>query len=620
MKALLSPTAEDRSPGGPTRCWGAVWSPAGPSVARDAHAHDRGASALFAGYLLDLPSGCSGPAAFVLDQYLHDQWDWLRTANGIFSFAVVEPSRERCVLGVDRFGVRPLFYSCDEEGAAFASQVSVVAVWGDKRHEIDYEVIQEMAAVGFPLSDRTTIRGISRVAAGSRVECGPRGRAEVRQYWSVADLPPVRQQSPEEFVDASRERLRHALGRMLNRSAGRAMCLLSSGFDSRRLTLEAHSLGAELNAITATQPGYGQRAGRLTTIDPNITREICRRLGIRHRLVPVPGASRLFSAQEARLVRDILLDFQVFGWDNAWMIPLIGSLEPQQDLWNLDGFLGDRFFQHPYIYFPREVWGRSTLDPDLLDIMAPKREEWDRWWGARVSRSIADRLRDTFYALPDGPYRLSWFYILGRARKGIAPQTYGLLDLRVDSYCPYLDNDVAEHTHTADPLMKVNIGTQGLALSRHFPEFADIPSSHTPFPSIPARYVSALDLEDGWCRDRFDGRDLALLVETAVRGERAPLSIKDYAAVGLAALGLDRFARDWRAERLQAALFEARIRRFLIPAAPERLQLLRAWAETQVSRAGSFEVQEQPAAIQDGFSGVVATVKSHGALGGPPGG
>lgn len=613
MKALLGTTAVDHSPDGPTRSWCAVWSPAEVPSAGEAWADGRGASVLFAGYLRDLPPGYSGAAAFILDQYLRDQWQWLRSANGIFSFAVVDPGRERCVLGVDRFGVRPLFYSCDEGGAAFASQLSVVAVWGEKRHEMDHEVVQEMAAVGFPLSDRTTMRGILRVPAGSRVECGPRGRAVATQYWSVADLPPVRQQSPEEFVDASRERLRHALSRLLERTAGRAMCLLSSGFDSRRLILEAHSLGAELNAITATQPAYGRRAGRLTTIEPSITREICRRLGVPHRLVAVPGASRRFSAQEARLVRDILLDFQVFGWDNSWMIPLIGSLEPQRGVWNLDGFLGDRFFQHPYIYLPKKVWGRSTLDPDLLDVMAPERKEWDRWWGALVSRSIADRLRDTFNALPDGPYRLSWFYILGRARKGIAPQTYGLLDLRVDSYCPFLDNDVAEHTHTADPLMKVTVGAQGLALSRHFPEFADIPSSHTPFPSIPARYVSALDLEDGWCRDRFGGRDLALLAETAVRGERAPLGLKDYAAVGLAALGVDRFAGGWRAERLQMALFEARARRLLIRATPERLQRLRVWAGAQVLRAARFDVHEQPATLDDGISGVVETVAArHG--------
>jgi hypothetical protein len=452
------------------------------------------------------------------------------------------------------------------------------------------------------------MRGISRVPAGSRVECGPGGRALVKRYWSVADLPPVRQQSPEEFVDASRDRLRHALGRLLDRPARRAMCLLSSGYDSRRLILEAHSLGAELNAVTATQPAYGQRTGSLTTIEPSITREICRRLDIPHRLVAVPGASRRFSAQEARLVRDILLDFQVFGWDNAWMIPLIGSLEPQRGLWNLDGLLGDRFFQQPYLYLPREVWGRSTLDPDLLDIMAPKREEWDRWWGPHVSRSLSERLRDAFNALPDGPYRLSWFYILGRSRKGVAPQTYGLLDLRVDSYCPYLDNDVAEHTHTADPLMKANIGTQGLALSRHFPEFADIPSSHTPLQSVPARYVSALDLEDGWCRDRFDGRDLALLVKTAVRGEQAPLGLKDYAAVGLAALGLDRLAGDWRAERLQAALFEARTKDLLLHGCPQQIEVAKARALERVAEAGRLQVREHSASDLAGISSRIETV------------
>ena len=74
------------------------------------------ATAMFAGYLTDLPPGCPGEAALVLARYRAGDWTWLRGASGVFAFAVVDHRRPRCVLGVDRLGLRPLLVAADEGG------------------------------------------------------------------------------------------------------------------------------------------------------------------------------------------------------------------------------------------------------------------------------------------------------------------------------------------------------------------------------------------------------------------------------------------------------------------------------------------------------------------------
>src|SRR5262249_55311169 len=160
-----------------------------------------------------------------------------RSANGVFAFAVVDRRNDRCVLVVDRLGIRPLFFNEDAAGLAFGEDLAAVTARRESGLELDYDVLQEMEALGFPLGTRTFLRTAERVGPGTRIEFS-RGRRLATRYWSLEMLPPVRPQDDAVFLDESRERLRGALGRLLSRSSRRALCLLSSGYDSRRLLLE----------------------------------------------------------------------------------------------------------------------------------------------------------------------------------------------------------------------------------------------------------------------------------------------------------------------------------------------------------------------------------------------
>ena len=555
---LLGVTAVDHSPPGLERTRLGMWLPDSGPLERRHTAGASGIAVVFAGYLQELPASYEGEAAYVLDRYRAGDTDWLRSANGVFAFAIVDEEADRCLLGVDRLGIRPLYYSYDVDGVTFSGTMAAAVPWARGRLEADYDTLQELMVLGFPLTDRTFLRGVARVAAGTVVEVRNAGR-HIHRYWSLEQLPPSRPQPVESFVDESQERLRRALSRLLARAPRRLLCLLSSGYDSRRLLLEASAMGGELVAATAIWP-YPGIAG--VTIEPGVTAELCRRLGVAHRVVAAPSPGGAVEPRSARFVRDLLLDFQVYGRDHIWAVPLVGSLRASDPDVNLDGICGDTFLNNPFYSLPRSVWGRWRPEREVLDAIAPDREAEDRRWRGLVSCSLSSRIEGALAALPEEPNRLSFFYLLGRTRAVVALLPYGLLDERVESFCPYLDNDVMEHALSLDPISKGEARLQGLALRRHYPRFADIPSSHSPVSEVPPAYLMPFQHTDPIWLGRFTLSDVCELLRRERPGARLPrIERKELAFAGLSMLGLARLGGSWREPRLR-----------------DRLQALRAFA------------------------------------------
>ncbi len=137
---------------------------------------------------------------------------------------------------------------------------------------------------------------------------------------------------------------------------------------------------------------------------------------------------------------------------------------------------------------------------------------------------------------------------------------YGLLNLRVESFCPYLDNEVMEHALTLDPIVKGERRLQGLALQRHFPAFADIPSSHSRPSDIPATYLHPMELSDPDFGGPFSAVEIAVLLRSRLQPPYLPgFDGKDLGFAGSDAIGLTWPGGRWREPRLWDLVHTARI-------------------------------------------------------------
>ena len=104
--------------------------------------------------------------------------------NGMFAFALWDERRRRLVLGRDRFGVKPLYYTLLGRTLAFASEVKAFLALPAFRAAPDPFAVAEHFTFQNTFGERTFFSDVQLLPAGSYLTC-ERGRVETRQYWDL---------------------------------------------------------------------------------------------------------------------------------------------------------------------------------------------------------------------------------------------------------------------------------------------------------------------------------------------------------------------------------------------------------------------------------------------------
>jgi len=114
---------------------------------------------------------------------------------GMFAFAVIDLRGElpKVLLGRDRLGIKPLYYSLGPEGLAWASQPkALLAMGGDGPsragldRELRGEALLEYLVRGFIGGTESAWAGISRLRPGCTLSWSADGSSKIERYW---DLP-----------------------------------------------------------------------------------------------------------------------------------------------------------------------------------------------------------------------------------------------------------------------------------------------------------------------------------------------------------------------------------------------------------------------------------------------
>jgi asparagine synthase (glutamine-hydrolysing) len=106
--------------------------------------------------------------------------------RGMFAFAVWDAARGRLVLARDRLGIKPLYYTLDENGVlSFASEIKALVEAGAAPPELNYAALPDYAANRATSGDETLFAGVRRLPPG-HVLVWEDGRIDVRRYWTLS--------------------------------------------------------------------------------------------------------------------------------------------------------------------------------------------------------------------------------------------------------------------------------------------------------------------------------------------------------------------------------------------------------------------------------------------------
>lgn len=214
--------------------------------------------------------------------------------DGMFAFAIWDAAKRRLLLARDRFGVKPLFYTCpDPEGRiAFASEIEpLLSVPGVDR-SVDPIAIDRFVSLSYIPHPLTIYRGIRKLPPATCMVVEG-GSATFERYWSP-DLAPQYAEDGEALDD-----LDAALGRSVSEALRADVALgafLSGGLDSG--TVVYHMRRATRGPIRT----YSLRIASSSHDESEQAREVSRRFATDH-------SELLASPADAARVTDLMRFF-----------------------------------------------------------------------------------------------------------------------------------------------------------------------------------------------------------------------------------------------------------------------------------------------------------------------
>lgn len=292
--------------------------------------------------------------------------------RGMFAFALFDTKRGRLVLARDRLGIKPLYWTRNGDGVAFASEVRALADVAGLSGP-DLKGVSGYLAWGVVPGPRTIIEGVQEIPAGCYL-LWAEGRSDVRRWWSPS--PAADRVLVDEAVPLMRTALDDAVARHLvaERPVG---LFLSGGLDSAVIATLAAGHG-QARALTVTFPDAQDEGVEATTA--------ARRAGVEQQQVPVTGED------VARRVDDVLsaMDQPTCDGVNSWVV--CHAAQEADLVVALSGLGGDELFGG-YPSF-RQVPALARLRPLLSSLPGPVRSASARLLGSRNPGGRISRVLD----------------------------------------------------------------------------------------------------------------------------------------------------------------------------------------------------------------------------------
>lgn len=148
--------------------------------------------------------------------------------RGMFAFALLDCKKWLLLLGRDRLGMKPLYYTQEKEILYFASELKSLLVVGGKR-EVSLEALYDYCTFGYVPPGKGIFKAFPQLPPAHILRVSE-GGCTARKYWGVSRQS-FFQGRKEEAAELLRERLRDAVSAHLLSDVPVGL-LLSGGLDS----------------------------------------------------------------------------------------------------------------------------------------------------------------------------------------------------------------------------------------------------------------------------------------------------------------------------------------------------------------------------------------------------
>ena len=112
----------------------------------------------------------------------------LQKIKGMFAFALWDRNKGTLFAARDRFGKKPFYYSINEKGLVFGSEIKALTYSPPFSIAPNYYAIDQYLTHSYVPSPLTAFEGIYKLRPGTYLTCSIGGNFEVEQYWQPSRI------------------------------------------------------------------------------------------------------------------------------------------------------------------------------------------------------------------------------------------------------------------------------------------------------------------------------------------------------------------------------------------------------------------------------------------------
>lgn len=197
--------------------------------------------------------------------HAYEEWgdQFVQRCNGNFAFALWDGRRRRLLLGRDRLGIRPLYWTEQNGRLVCASELKSLLAAGVPA-QFDPKGIDQCFTLWTTVPPRTVLQGVHELPPGCLLAVEQRGEPRLTRYWDIPHPPPPGERLCDERAAAAelRELLEDSVKLRL-RADVPVGAYLSGGLDSTAATALVRTVTEaplETYSIAFADLDYDERA------------------------------------------------------------------------------------------------------------------------------------------------------------------------------------------------------------------------------------------------------------------------------------------------------------------------------------------------------------------------
>lgn len=166
--------------------------------------------------------------------HAYEEWgiECIHKFRGMFAIALWDSRLKELWLIRDRLGIKPLYYSIDEDRVTFASEIKALLKFPNQKREVNEDAFYHYLSFLTTPAPNTLFKGIKKLQPGTWLKITTGGQIVENKYWDVWDhTTPLINQGDEEIATLILKELKESV-RLRKESDVPVGVFLSGGIDS----------------------------------------------------------------------------------------------------------------------------------------------------------------------------------------------------------------------------------------------------------------------------------------------------------------------------------------------------------------------------------------------------